>query len=291
MSADLIEGRTLAKQVRSEITARAGHLRSRGHAPCLAVVAASADPAVVAYARSKERLAGKLDFELRLSDIDPARGQAALEDHLSALSADPAVHGILLELPVDPAFDGERALACIDPIKDVDGLTPTNLGRIAGGNEDGALISATPLACIRLAETVMPVAGKRAAIIGRGRTVGRPLAALLTNRHATVTVCHSRTDNLAEAVAPADFVFTATGAPGLVDGSVVREGQIVVDAGISVVDGSVVGDVDAASVQAKVRAMTPVPGGVGTLTSALIFDNVLKAMALQGIDTELREAG
>lgn len=278
-----MKGLPLAQESRAQTAASAERYRAGGIEPCLAVVVASDDPSVASYAQSKSKLAGKLGIALRLEVVDLADGQAALEALLRGLSADPLVHGILLELPLADGFDVDRAIDCIDPAKDVDGLTPVNLGRIASGNEKDALVSATPLACIRLAESVMPLSGARAAVIGRGRTVGRPLASMLTNRHATVTVCHSRTADLAGTVAPADIVFSATGAPGLVDGSIVADGQVVVDAGISVVDGAVVGDVDAASVGAKARAMTPVPGGVGPLTATLIFENVIRAMALQGL--------
>ena len=283
MPAELIKGLPFAQETRASIIERVGRCAQRGIEPCLAVVVASDDPAVAAYAQSKAKLADKLGIRLRLEQLAPERGAEALKTLLRGLSADPAVHGILLELPVADGLDAEGAIACIDPAKDVDGLTTANLGKIASGDEAGALASATPLACIVLAESVRPLAGARVALIGRGRTVGRPLACMLTNRHATVTVCHSRTPDLPAAVAPADFVFTAAGSPGLVDAGVIAEGQIVIDAGISVVDGRVVGDVDADSVGAKARALSPVPGGVGTLTSTLIFDNVLRAMALQGV--------
>ncbi|MEM8916727.1 MAG: bifunctional 5,10-methylenetetrahydrofolate dehydrogenase/5,10-methenyltetrahydrofolate cyclohydrolase, partial [Pseudomonadota bacterium] len=224
-------------------------------------------------------------------DIDPSLGQAALNAQIEALSADPATHGILLELPLAKSLDSESAIDCIAPLKDVDGLTVTNLGRVAAGAEDLALVSATPRACVALAETAGSLNGAAVAVVGRGRTVGRPLAAMLTNRNATVTVCHSRTPDLAAALAPADMVFTATGSPGLVNGDVLRQGQVVIDAGISVVDGGLVGDVDADSAAPLVRAMTPVPGGVGPLTSTLIFENVLRAMQLQGVVGEDLWAG
>ncbi|HET8727172.1 MAG TPA: bifunctional 5,10-methylenetetrahydrofolate dehydrogenase/5,10-methenyltetrahydrofolate cyclohydrolase, partial [Alphaproteobacteria bacterium] len=227
------------------------------------------------------RTADKLGIRLRLERVDPGQGQDALDALIDRLSADPATHGILLELPLDKRLDGEAAIRRIAPEKDVDGLTPANLGLIAAGREALAIAPATPLACIRLAESATSLRGKRVAVVGRGRSVGRALIPMLINRDATVTVCHTKTPDLAAAIAPCEVVFVACGAPGLVTGDKLQPGQIVVDAGISVVDGKVVGDVDMESATAKVSALTPVPGGVGPLTSTLIFHNLMKAIALQ----------
>jgi len=262
-------GKPIADRIRSRILdERPADLR-----PCLAVVVASDDAAVARYAAAKRRTADALGLGFRVETVDPVDGQAAPDARVAALSADPGVHGILLELPLAPGLDPEAAIRRIDPLKDVDGLTPHTLGLIAAGHEADALLPATPDACIRLAESVADLRGARAVVIGRGRAVGRALAPMLVNRDATVTVCHSRTRNLAAAV--------AAGRPGLVTGAMVRPGQVVVDAGISVVDGRVVGDVDADSVRPVAAALTPVPGGVGPLTAPLIFDNLLRAVRLQ----------
>ncbi|MEE8270436.1 MAG: bifunctional 5,10-methylenetetrahydrofolate dehydrogenase/5,10-methenyltetrahydrofolate cyclohydrolase, partial [Alphaproteobacteria bacterium] len=169
----------------------------------------------------------------------------------------------------------------------VDGLTPVNLGLIAAGNEAAAIAPATPLACIRLAESAAPLAGRRAVVVGRGRSVGRALIAMLINRDATVTVCHTKTPDLAAAIAPCDFVFVAAGRPGLITAAHLASGQIVIDAGINVVDDGaggqrIVGDVAADGVAAKAAALSPVPGGVGPLTTTLVFHNLLRAIELQG---------
>jgi methylenetetrahydrofolate dehydrogenase (NADP+)/methenyltetrahydrofolate cyclohydrolase len=187
------------------------------------------------------------------------------------------VDGILLELPLAAGLNANAALDRIAPGKDIDGLTAYNLGLVSAGREDEALTSATAQACILLAETQGALAGKRVALIGRGRTVGRPLMGMLINRHATVTVCHTRTRDLGAAIADCEIVMVAIGKARQITGGELRPGQIVIDAGINYLDGKLVGDVDAESVEGVVAALTPVPGGVGPLTSALIFQNLIRA--------------
>ncbi|MEQ8965825.1 MAG: bifunctional 5,10-methylenetetrahydrofolate dehydrogenase/5,10-methenyltetrahydrofolate cyclohydrolase [Azospirillaceae bacterium] len=273
-----ILGKPLAEAVRERVRERVAAVAVR---PTLAVVVASTDPAVAKYAEAKGRGAEKLGIALEIAIVEPEAGQGALEDRIDALSADPDIHGILLELPVDKRLDAESAIRRIDPAKDVDGLTPINLGLIAAGREADALAPATPLACLALAESVTPIAGKRAVVIGRGRSVGRALAPMLVNRDATVTICHTKTPDLAEAIAPAELVFVAAGKAGLIGPAHLKPGQVVIDAGINVIDGGIVGDVDPAA-GGVVAALTPVPGGVGPLTSALIFDTLMRALDLQG---------
>jgi len=279
-AARMLRGKPLADAEREAIARRARSLEDAGTTPRLAVVVASDDPAVAKYAEAKGRSAAKLGIALDLVVFDPAEGQVALEARIAGLSADPAVHGILLELPVAGSLDAESAIARIDPKKDVDGLTAVNLGLIAAGREAGAIAPATPLACIRLAESVAPLAGKTATVVGRGRSVGRALIPMLINRDVTVTVCHTRTRDLAAAIAPADLVFVAAGRAGLVGPGLLKAGQVVIDAGINVVGDAVVGDVDPAAADV-VAALTPVPGGVGPLTSTLIFANLIRAIDLQ----------
>ena len=276
----LLNGKPLAEALRSEVADRVAALESAGTKPLLAVVVASADPAAVKYAQAKERAAEKLGITITLIRFDPMLGQGALDSIITSLSRDEQVHGILLELPLGVGLDAERAIARIDPLKDVDGLTADNLGRIAAGDETRAIAPATSIACIRLAESAAPLAGSRAVVVGRGRSVGRALIPMLINRHATVTVCHTRTPDLAAAIAPCDFVFVAAGRAGLITAEHLKPGQIVIDAGINVVEGGIVGDVDAGAMGVA-KALTPVPGGVGPLTSTVIFDNLLRAIDLQ----------
>ena len=276
----LLRGKPLADALRHRIAERVAALKAGGTTPVLAVVVASADPAAIKYAEAKQRAAERLGIAIDLVRFDPTSGQEALDYEIAALSGDARVHGILLELPLDASLDAERAIARIDPLKDVDGLTAPNLGRIAAGDESGAIAPATPIACIRLAESAAPLAGRRAVVVGRGRSVGRALIPMLINRHATVTVCHTRTPDLAAAIAPCDFVFVAAGRAGLITADHLKPDQIVVDAGINVTDDGIVGDV-AADAAGAVRALTPVPGGVGPLTSTVIFENLLRAIDLQ----------
>ena len=277
MSARVIKGGPAAKRIRAAIRAEVGD-----DPPLLQVLLAGDDPGSHWYAQAKVKLGAKLGITVRVERFPQAVTTAALLAAIADWNRDPATHGILVELPLPPAADKEPVLAAIDPRKDVDGVTPVNRGLLFGGAEQRALLPATPLACLELlAEVPVQPAGKRAAVVGRGDTVGRPLAALLITRHATVTVCHTRTPDLAAVVRQADLVFAAAGRPGVVTGAMIRPGATVIDAGITEVEGGIVGDVEWDGVCAVAGAATPVPGGVGTVTTALIMRNVLRARSLQ----------
>jgi methylenetetrahydrofolate dehydrogenase (NADP+)/methenyltetrahydrofolate cyclohydrolase len=276
-----LRGDVLAKSVKQLVTDAAAELTAAGRPPRMAVVLASEDPASVTYAESKKKTAAVLGIAADIHNLGAHVTQGALIDALAALSADASVHGILLELPLAPGLNADTALDAIAPHKDIDGLTATNLGLISCGREDQALTSATAQACIMLAETQGSLAGKRVALIGRGRTVGRPLTGMLINRHATVTVCHTRTPDLKAAMADCDIVMVAIGRARQIVGAQLRHGQVVIDAGINYVDGKLAGDVDAASAEGIAAAITPVPGGVGPLTSALIFQNLIRAARMK----------
>ena len=272
-----LKGSPLAEGVKLCVIVNATRLAAVGVKPKMAVILASEDAASLSYAQSKQRTATQLGIQLDIHDLGSGTSQERLHETCRALSQDDSVHGILLELPLAAHLDGEKALDHILPTKDIDGMTVANMGLLAAGRESAALVSATAQACIMLAETHGTLAGKKVAVIGRGRTVGRPLALMLVNRHATVTICHSRTPCLASAVADCDVVFVAIGKARAIDQEHLRKGHVIVDAGINFVDGKMVGDVDAASVEGVVLALTPVPGGVGPLTSALIFQNLIRA--------------
>jgi methylenetetrahydrofolate dehydrogenase (NADP+)/methenyltetrahydrofolate cyclohydrolase len=277
----LIKGGPLAKAVKEQVAADARKLLDAGTTPRLAVILASDDPSAASYAQSKQKAAASLGITIDVHDLGVGASQDALELKLRELGKDNSVHGILLELPLARGLDSDRALELIPPLKDVDGLTAQNIGLAAANREAGALLSATAQACVELAETQGTLAGKRVGLVGRGRTVGRPLLPMLINRHATVTVCHTKTPDLKAALAPSDIVMVAAGKANLIRGEHLAEGQIVIDAGINVVGESLIGDVEASSVMGKVKALTPVPGGVGTLTTAIIFRNVIRAIHLQ----------
>jgi methylenetetrahydrofolate dehydrogenase (NADP+)/methenyltetrahydrofolate cyclohydrolase len=272
-----LRGDVLAKAVKQAAAEAAARLAASGAPPKMAVILASEDPASVTYAESKRKAAAALGIQLDLHNLGPAATQTELLGACRALSADATVHGIVLELPLASGLNADAALDAIAPRKDIDGLTPWNLGLIAAGREQDALTSATAQACILLAETQGSLAGKRIALIGRGRTVGRPLMGMLVNRHATITVCHTRTGHLSAAIADCEIVMVAIGKARQINGSHLRPGQTVIDAGINYIDGKLVGDVDGSSVEGIAAALTPVPGGVGPLTSALIFQNLIRA--------------
>ena len=281
MSARVIEGGPVAARIRAQVAAEVTN--GDGHEPPrLQVLLAGNDPGSVWYARSKAKLGAKLGVRVEVERFPATVTAATLSATIRDWNHDSAVHGILVELPLPARVDKRLVLGAIEPRKDVDGVTPVNRGLLFSGSEDEALLPATPLACLELLAAV-PVRpqGRRAAVVGRGDTVGRPLAALLVTRHATVTICHTRTPNLEEVVRQADLVFAAAGRPGVVTGPMVRPGATVIDAGITEVADGIVGDVEWDSVSAVAGAVTPVPGGVGTVTTALIMRNVLRARTLQ----------
>jgi methylenetetrahydrofolate dehydrogenase (NADP+)/methenyltetrahydrofolate cyclohydrolase len=275
----LLKGAPLAKLVKERVTADAARLRESGVSPRLAVVLASDDASAASYAQLKQKTAAGLGIHVDLIDLGRI-SQDTLETTLRTLGADAAVHGILLELPLGSGLDSDRALEMIPPLKDVDGLTARNIGLAAANREAFAILSATAQACVELAETQGTLSGKRVGLVGRGRTVGRPLLPLLINRHATVTVCHTKTPDLTAVLKPCDIVMVAAGRANLIRGEHLTEEQIVIDAGTNYANDTLVGDVEAATAVGKVKAMTPVPGGVGTLTTAIIFRNLLRAISL-----------
>ena len=267
----------MAARIRAEVQAAVG-----GVAPVLQVLLAGDDPGSRWYAQAKAKLGAKLGITVRVERFPAAVTTTALLAAVGAWNRDPQVHGILVELPLPAGVDKEAVLAAIDPRKDVDGVTPVNRGLLFGAAERNALLPATPLACLELlAEVPVRPEGKRAVVVGRGDTVGRPLAALLVTRHATVTTCHTRTPDLGAVVRQADLVFAAAGRPGVLTGEMVRPGATVIDAGISEVDGGLAGDVEWDTVAAVAGAVSPVPGGVGSVTTSIIMRNVLRARALQ----------
>lgn len=278
----LLKGGDLAASIRAEVAAQVERLAGKGLRPRLAVVAATNDPAALKYEESKRRNAEKLGIAYNVAALDPSADAAALHARLDEFAADPGVHGILLSLPLPRHLDTEAALDRIPIVKDVDGITAANLGRLASGFEVHAMPAATPLACIRLIEAHTSLEGARVTLVGRGRTIGRALAPMLVNRNATVTVCHTRTRDLKAEVASADIVIAAAGRPGLITADMVRSGQIVIDAAVNVLeDGRMAGDAQTEEIAAKGVHISPVPGGVGPVTSAQIFENLLRAVNLQ----------
>ena len=282
MSAVLIDGKARAAALRAEVaTGVAAFVAAHGRAPGLTVVLVGDDPASAVYVGSKgkaTREAGMISGEHRL----PAdTSEADLLALVATLNADPAVDGILVQMPLPKHIDSDRVIAAIDPAKDVDGLHPISTGLLVSGRD--GLVPCTPSGCMLLIkEALGNIAGAEAVVIGRSILVGKPMAALLTNASATVTVAHSRTRDLAGHVARADIVVAAVGIPGMVKGEWIKHGACLIDVGISRIalpDGKtrLVGDVDFEGAMARAGWITPVPGGVGPMTIACLLANTLKA--------------
>jgi len=281
MNAKLIDGKAVATRVREEVAVGVAELiADGGRAPGLATVLVGDDPASEVYVRNKRRAcvaAGMNDVHRRLP---PTASQREIEDVLSELAADPQVSGILLQLPVPGHLDTEALLARIPYSKDVDGLTVENAGRLAQGRP--GLRPCTPAGVERLLdEHEVTLAGAEVAVIGRSVLVGRPMAQLMLARDATVTMCHSRTKDIAEAARGADVLIVAAGVPGLIGGEAVRPGATVIDVGIHRGEEGLHGDVRFAEAAEVAGLITPVPGGVGPMTIATLLSNTLQAARWQ----------
>ncbi|MDR0896711.1 MAG: bifunctional methylenetetrahydrofolate dehydrogenase/methenyltetrahydrofolate cyclohydrolase FolD [Oscillospiraceae bacterium] len=279
MPGALIDGKAMAKAMRAAMKLRCDALIEQGVQPCLAVVLVGDDPASHIYVRNKEKACQQVGIESRTIRLPADVGQAALSAQVRALNADPAVDGILVQLPLPTGFDyDERAtLALISPKKDVDGIHAVNIGALATGGQ-GA-VSCTPKGAMALIQsTGIDLSGKEAVVVGRSNTVGKPMALLLLAANATVTVCHSRTANLAEHCRRADVLVAAIGRAKMITADMVKPGAIVIDVGINrIAEKKVVGDVDFESVKEVAGYITPVPGGVGPMTITMLMENTLES--------------
>ncbi|BCV24479.1 bifunctional methylenetetrahydrofolate dehydrogenase/methenyltetrahydrofolate cyclohydrolase FolD [Gelria sp. Kuro-4] len=280
MRAEILDGRKVAAQVKAALKEEVTQLKGRGLTPGLAVILVGDDPASQVYVGNKEkacRAVGIASFPHRLP---AATGEEHLLQLIGRLNADPAVHGILVQLPLPRQLDANRVIQAIDPAKDVDGFHPVNAGRLAAGLP--AFVPCTPQGVMHLlAAYNIPVAGRHAVVVGRSNIVGKPLVQLLLAADATVTVCHSKTRDLAAFTRTADILVAAVGRPRLITRDMVKPGAVVVDVGINRLPEGLVGDVDFEAVREVARYITPVPGGVGPLTIAMLLKNTLAA-ALAG---------
>jgi methylenetetrahydrofolate dehydrogenase (NADP+)/methenyltetrahydrofolate cyclohydrolase len=282
-----MKGKEPADLIRHDVLASVEAWKAQGREPRMATILVEGDPASLYYAEAKGRAAEKLGIEYELHKFPADVSEAFLLNVLDKLNRDNDVHGIMLELPLPKHLSKERVIAAINPLKDVDGLTASNL--LATINGTPGLYPATPLACLAVAKHYgYSVFGKHVVLIGVGETVGKPLLHLLLREKATVTVCNSKTPDLSVHLKRADYAFVATGRRNLVTAEMVHENLVIIDAGINETeDGSIVGDV-APDVIDHVAAMTPTPGGVGTVTTAQLFANLMTAMQLQQSSQEVR---
>lgn len=278
----ILDGRAVAQKVLADVRAGAAALReTTGVAPTLAVVLVGDNPASTIYVANKVRTTDSVGIASRDFLYPEGLGRDDLLALLDRLNADPAIHGILLQLPLPKGLDEDEAVARIAPSKDVDGLTPTNLGHLLAGTP--VVVPCTPAGCLEVLDHYgAALVGAEAVVVGRSRLVGKPLAQLLLARHATVTMCHTRTRELAEHTRRADVLCVAAGRAGVITGGMVKPGAWVIDVGVNRLEsGKVVGDVDFASVAPIAHAVTPVPGGIGPMTIAMLMRNTLRAAERQ----------
>lgn len=276
MSAIMIDGRAVAKKWKDDAAQRTRKLIEKGVTPHLAVILAGENAASQVYVRNKENACSRAGIHSTIIRLSETCTQEELENAVLSLNQDESVHGILVQLPLPRGLDEARVLALIDPNKDVDGFHAMNSGRLMNGQQ--GFVPCTPLGVMKLLEAYdIPTRGKHAVIIGRSNIVGKPMAMLLLAADATVSICHSKTENLAEITRQADILVAAIGKPDFVTGDMIKPGAAVIDVGINRVNGTLTGDVNAEQAEKVAAYLTPVPGGVGQMTIAMLLSNTLDA--------------
>ncbi|MCD6522824.1 MAG: bifunctional methylenetetrahydrofolate dehydrogenase/methenyltetrahydrofolate cyclohydrolase FolD [Candidatus Diapherotrites archaeon] len=273
----IIDGKEVARRVREEVKQE---IEKGGMTPRLDVILVGENPASKVYVRMKEKTCKECGIKSVRHDLPESVSMEELLELIDELNRNKEVNGILVQLPLPEHLDEQRVLEAIDPKKDVDGFHPINMGKLVLGMD--CLEPCTPAGIMKLLEP-FELKGKEAVVVGRSNIVGKPVAIMLLKKNCTVTVCHSKTVNLEEHTRRADILVVAVGKPKIVKADMVREGAIVVDVGINRVEGKLVGDVDFDAVKEKVKAITPVPGGVGPMTVAMLMKNTLKAYRMQNI--------
>ena len=273
----LIDGKAISNQIKNELKEQTADLRARGITPCLAVILVGKDPASAVYVRNKKKACEYVGIESRSYELDEETTEEKLEALIRSLNADDTVHGILVQLPLPKHLNEEKITGMISPKKDVDGFLPESIGALCLGKE--GFRSCTPEGVIELIKrSGFDIEGKECVVVGRSNNVGKPMAFLLLQENGTVTIAHSRTKNLKEITRRADILVAAAGKPRLITEEYVKEGAIVIDVGIHRgEDGKLCGDVDFDRVKEKTAAITPVPGGVGPMTVAMLMYNCVEA--------------
>lgn len=280
MTATILDGKKLASEIRKELSSKISSL-SEGFTPILTVILVGENEASKIYVRNKKKAADEIGMGCEIIELASSIGENALLETIYELNDNPHINGIIVQLPLPPHINPLHILSAISPLKDVDGFNPYNAGLLAC-KEDNAIISATPKGILRLLkQSGVELSGKHAVVIGRSNIVGRPTSTLLLNQDCTVSITHSHTKNLPEIVKQADIIVAACGCPNLVKKDWVKEGAIVIDVGINKVDNKLCGDVDFTEVSSVASFITPVPGGVGPMTVAMLLENTFEAAIKQ----------
>ena len=288
MKAKKLDGRSIARLMQKEIAEQVKSLvQVTGQSPSLAIVQVGSDPAADSYIRAIERTFGRVGMRSRIVGLPNDIPGLKFAESLAELNADPTTHGVILQQPI-PDQISPQDIATLAPQKDVDGIHPVNAGLLLQGHP-GAFVPATPLGGIELLlRNEIPIEGRHAVVVGRSQIVGRPMALLLLHRHATVTLCHSRTREIQEITRQADILAVAVGRPEMITGDMVKPGATVIDFGINYADGQLVGDIEADSVGDVAGYLTPVPGGTGPMTNIMLLTNTLRAAKSQLLAGENR---
>lgn len=276
MAAQLLDGKTMSNELREKLALRVEDLKARGVTPGLAVILVGEDPASQIYVKNKGLGCAQVGMHSVTIRMPETTTQQELETQIDQLNSDAAIHGILVQLPLPAGLDEAAALARIAPEKDVDGFHVVNAGKLFTGQK--GVVACTPKGAMEMIRrTGIDLSGKEAVVVGRSNIVGKPMAMLLLQQNATVTMCHSRTQHLAEHTRRADVLVAAVGKPRFITADMVKPGAIVIDVGINRVDGKVVGDVDFDAVKEVASWITPVPGGVGRMTITMLLENTIEA--------------
>ncbi|MDD4178792.1 MAG: bifunctional methylenetetrahydrofolate dehydrogenase/methenyltetrahydrofolate cyclohydrolase FolD [Candidatus Margulisbacteria bacterium] len=280
---EIINGKRLAEEVRMSVKGEVEAMAAKGRRrPKLSVILVGDDPASQTYVRNKERACKEVGMESEIIRLPADAKQKELLAQITRLNNDKNVDGVLVQLPIPKGLNEVEAVNAVLAEKDVDGLNPVNMGRLVKG-EDPMFVSCTPQGIMEMIKTTgVEIKGKEAVVVGRSNIVGKPVAMLLLHQHATVTICHSRTKDLGEVTRRADILIAAVGSPGIIHGSMVKEGALVIDVGTNRVGEKLVGDVDYESAKNRAAFISPVPGGVGPMTIAMLLRNTLKAAQLHG---------
>lgn len=276
MTARIIDGKSIAKELRESLAPRVAALKEQGITPGLTVIVVGDDPASAIYVRNKERACVKLGMNSQVLRFPAETTQEEILNTVRLLNQDDSVHGILVQLPLPRHIDEQAVLRSIDPDKDVDGFHAMNAGRLMNG--EPGFVACTPKGVMRLLEVSgVELDGKNAVVVGRSNIVGKPMALLLLQKNCTVTIAHSHTKDLTAVTRSADILVVAVGRAGFITGDMIKPGAAVMDVGINRVDGKVVGDVDFESAKEVASCITPVPGGVGAMTIAMLMENTVEA--------------